>query len=97
MNTGNSSRSSFIDWKTHAKLGVPVTVVTPRTTSAYVHDLLRAEGAAVLVHGEAWDETDLFARELAEREEGRYIHPFEDPIVWEGHASLVAEVARAGV
>ena len=43
----------------------PVTVVTPRSTSRYVHELLRAEGATVLVHGEAWDETDRFARDLA--------------------------------
>lgn len=78
-------------------LDVPVTVVTPRSTSSYVHELLRAEGATVLVHGEVWDETDLFARELARREQGRYIHPFDDPVLWEGHASLVAEVARAGL
>lgn len=79
------------------RLGVPVTVVTPTTTSSYVHDLLRAEGATVLVHGDAWDQTDIFARELAERERGRYIHPFDDPVVWEGHASLIREVAEAGL
>jgi L-serine/L-threonine ammonia-lyase len=78
-------------------LGVPVTVVTPTSTSGYVHDLLRAEGATVLVHGDAWDETHLFARELAGRESGRYIHPFDDPVVWEGHASLVHEVAEAAL
>jgi L-serine/L-threonine ammonia-lyase len=76
---------------------VPVTVVTPLTTSAYVHDLLRAEGATVLAHGEAWDETDLFARDLAVQEQGRYIHPFDDPVVWEGHASLIREVDAAGL
>lgn len=79
------------------RLGVPVTVVTPTTTSAYVHDLLREEGATVLAHGDAWDETDLFARELAERERGRYIHPFDDPVVWEGHATLIREVAESGL
>lgn len=79
------------------RLGVPVTVVTPTTTSAYVHELLRAEGATVLVHGEAWDQTDLFARDLAERERGRYIHPFDDPVVWGGHASLIREAADAGL
>lgn len=79
------------------QLGVPVTVVTPTTTSAYVHDLLRAEGATVLAHGDAWDQTDLFARELAKREQGRYIHPFDDPVVWEGHATLIREVAEAGL
>ena len=77
-------------------LGVPVTVVTPNTTSSYVHGLLRAEGATVLAHGDAWDETHVFAQELAARERGRYIHPFDDPVVWEGHASLIHEVAEAG-
>jgi L-serine/L-threonine ammonia-lyase len=79
------------------RLGVPVTVVTPTTTSSYVHDLLRAEGATVLAHGDVWDITDVFARELAEREQGRYIHPFDDPVVWEGHASLIHEVAATGL
>lgn len=79
------------------QLGVPVTVVTPTTTSAYVHDLLRAEGATVLAHGDVWDITDVFARDLAERERGRYIHPFDDPVVWDGHASLIREVADAGL
>jgi L-serine/L-threonine ammonia-lyase len=78
-------------------LGVPVTVVTPNTISGYVHDLLRAEGAKVLVHGDVWDETDVFARDLAEREGGRYIHPFDDPIVWKGHESLIEEVVADGL
>jgi L-serine/L-threonine ammonia-lyase len=79
------------------QLGIPVTVVTPTSTSPYVHGLLRAEGATVLVHGDAWDQTHVFATELAERERGRYIHPFDDPVVWDGHASIIHEVAAAGL
>lgn len=78
-------------------LGVPVTIATPTRTFDYMRDLLRREGAEVVVHGEAWDETHQYALSLAEAQGAAYIHPFDDPRIWEGHASLVHEVAGAGV
>jgi L-serine/L-threonine ammonia-lyase len=78
-------------------LGVPTTIVTPTSTSSFVHELLRAEGAEVIAHGESWDRSHVFAQELAERAGGRYIHPFDDPVVWAGHESLIAEVAAEGL
>ena len=40
------------------KLGVPVRVVVPETTSEVPRQLIRAEGAELIVHGESWFEAN---------------------------------------
>lgn len=77
-------------------LGVPVTIVVPETTGADVRARIEAVGAAVLVHGAAFDEADAFARQAASAERAAYVHPFDHPLLWEGHAGLIDEVVEAG-
>ena len=79
------------------RLGLPVTVVVPETTSGLMLERLRGEGAAVIRQGAAWDDSHGVALDLARRQEAAYIHPFDDARLWEGHASLVGEVREAGV
>jgi L-serine/L-threonine ammonia-lyase len=79
------------------QLGLKVTIVVPQTTSAWAKELIRREGAEVLVHGAAWDEAHAYALELLQPGRSVYVHPFDDPIVWHGHASLIHEIAEAGV
>lgn len=78
-------------------LGVPVTVVVPRSTGARMRGLIAAAGAEVRVHGAVWDEAHQAAIALAEETGGALLHPFDHPDIWEGHASLMAEVAEAGL
>ncbi|RRJ84117.1 pyridoxal-phosphate dependent enzyme [Aestuariirhabdus litorea] len=78
------------------QLGVPVTVVVPITTSARAIELIRQQGAEVRVEGARWNESHEVALELAERG-GAYIHPFDDPLLWQGHGTLIDEVVEAGV
>jgi L-serine/L-threonine ammonia-lyase len=78
-------------------LGVPVTVVVPRTTSARMIDKMRAEGASVQVHGDAWDDAHAAALALLEGEAAFYVHPFDLPSVWRGNATLVAEAVAQGL
>ena len=78
------------------KLGVPVTVVVPQTASERAKELISMEDARVIVHGAAWDQAHSFAQTLASVTTP-LIHPFDDPLLWEGHASLVDEVAHAGL
>ena len=77
-------------------LGVPVRVVVPETTTDTAIALLRREGAEVIVHGASWQEADEFARSDVASQDA-YIHPFDDPLLWEGHASMIDEVAAAGL
>lgn len=79
------------------RLGLPVTVVVPETTSSLMLERLRGEGATVIQQGAAWDDSHAVALDLARRQEAAYIHPFDDPGIWDGHASLVREVREAGV
>ncbi|WP_060483344.1 pyridoxal-phosphate dependent enzyme [Pseudomonas sp. NBRC 111119] len=78
------------------KLGVPVTVVVPETTTERAKELLRQEDAEVIVHGSAWHEANALAQTLVSAD-AAFIHPFDDPLLWAGHASLVDEVAQTGL
>src|SRR5262245_11888492 len=46
------------------KLGVPVTVVVPESTAGRAKELLKLEGAEVIVHGVSWQEANEPARSL---------------------------------
>jgi L-serine/L-threonine ammonia-lyase len=79
-----------------SRLGVPVTIVVPGRASARARDLILGEGAEVIEYGQAWDESHAHACELARQMGGAYIHPFDDPAVWEGHATMIREAAEDG-
>jgi L-serine/L-threonine ammonia-lyase len=77
--------------------GVPVTIVVPQSTAASVREAITARGATLIVHGAVWDESHAFATALAHEQGAVYVHPFDDPLLWDGHATLIDEVVRAGV
>jgi L-serine/L-threonine ammonia-lyase len=77
-------------------LGVPATVVVPATTPEFMRETIRAVGAEVLEHGASWDDAHDHALALAEEATRTYVHPFDHPTVWEGHASLVDELVDQG-
>src|SRR5712691_6543661 len=78
------------------KLGVPVTVVVPENTSERAKQLIRDESAEVVVWGQSWQEAYQHALTLVDGE-AAYLHPFDDPLIWQGHASLIDEVLAAGL
>ena len=77
-------------------LGVPVTIVVPETTAADVRQTIAATGANVLVHGSVFDEANAHAVALARSREATYVHPFDHPLLWNGHATLIDEVVAKG-
>jgi L-serine/L-threonine ammonia-lyase len=79
------------------QLAVPVVVVVPSRTSPRMRGLIEAEGAEVIVSGEVWDDAHAHALQLVETRQGALIHPFDAPEVWEGHATLIHEVAEGPV
>lgn len=74
-------------------LGIPVTVVIPETTPAFMRARIRALGAELRCEGSVWDEANAAALKLAEAPDTAFIPPFDDPLLWQGHASLVDELA----
>jgi L-serine/L-threonine ammonia-lyase len=77
-------------------LGIPVTIVVPETTSEQVRQSIAATGATVLVHGSVFDEANAHAVKLAEQRKAAYVHPFDHPLLWEGHGTLIDEVVAKG-
>ncbi len=77
------------------RLGLPVLVVVPETTAEWPRQLLRRQGAEVIVHGKSWMEANQHLQSLRQPSDA-FIHPFDDPLLWEGHASLVHEAAQQG-
>ena len=78
------------------RLSVPVIIVVPEAASKRAVNLMRLENAEVIVHGKSLDEAHRFALSLIQSTDA-YIHPFDDPLVWKGHASLIDEIFRAGL
>ena len=77
------------------KLSVPVVVVVPETATELAKGLIRQEDAEVIVHGASWMEANAHAQSLIDAATA-FIHPFDDPLLWGGHATMIDEVARAG-
>lgn len=77
------------------RLSVPVVVVVPETTTNRAKQLIRNEGAEVIVHGASWQEANTLALSML-KETDFFIHPFDNPLLWQGYAGMVDEIAAAG-
>ncbi len=77
------------------QLSIPVTVFVPETTTEMAKSLIRQEGGEVIVHGASWQEANARALEAVD-EQAAFIHPFDDPIMWTGHATMIDEIVRVG-
>ena len=73
-----------------------MTVVVPSTTPAFMRERIAALGAKVIVEGDVWDAADALARAISADSGAAYVSPFDHPLLWEGHASLVDEIAAQG-
>jgi L-serine/L-threonine ammonia-lyase len=74
------------------QLGIQTTVFVPETTPPDSRKKIESQGAEVRVAGSVWDEADKAARALSEEVNGLYVSPFDHPLIWEGHATLVDEL-----
>ena len=77
------------------RLGVPVTVVVPVTTTKRAQENITQLGAQLIVHGDSWQEANTRAQAMVCSTDA-FIHPFDDPLLWQGHATLVEEVVQTG-
>ncbi|KAI5949232.1 CHA1 [Candida theae] len=75
------------------------TVVLPKATKPGVVDKLSALGARTVLHGAHWGEADAHLREVViksvrDDEYPVYCHPFDDRVIWEGHAEIINEIVK---
>ncbi|XP_021113063.1 serine dehydratase-like isoform X2 [Heterocephalus glaber] len=76
------------------KLGLPATIVLPEATAPQVVRRLQGEGAEVLLAGKVWDDANLQAQTLAQRDGWVYVSPFDHPLICVA-TSLGAKTATA--
>src|SRR5688572_31237589 len=74
------------------RLGVPVTIVMPRTTPTVKIMQTEAVGGKVVLEGETFDEANAYARSM-ERQLGlTFVHPFDEPNVAAGQGTVALEL-----
>lgn len=79
------------------QLNIPVTVVVWNSVPEMTREKLRQEGADIVVHGSDWTEANIFAQAMCQESGVCFVHPFDHPLLWEGHASLVHEIKASGL
>lgn len=73
--------------------GRPATIVVPAYTSEKVVDKMKTWGAQVIKYGSMWSEADEHLREMMDEDPSAvYCHPFDNPVLWDGHGTLVDEL-----
>lgn len=75
-----------------ARLGIPVTIVMPRTTPMVKVEHTRAFGAEVVMDGETYDEAGQIATVLCEKRDLTFVHPFNDAAVIAGQGTIALEM-----
>ncbi|KAL7283204.1 hypothetical protein ACG7TL_002631 [Trametes sanguinea] len=76
-------------------LGVRCTVFLPRGVDRATMDYMKKEGAEIVVEGGFYQEAFQAAKKVVQAEPKAIMVPgYDDPIVWEGHASMVHEIKR---
>ena len=75
-----------------ARLGVPVTIVMPKTTPTNKVVQTESHGATVVLHGETFDAAYAHARELEGQRGLTFVHPFDDADIIAGQGTIALEM-----
>src|SRR6478752_5543393 len=80
----------------HAKrLGIPATIVMPKSTPTVKVTQTAGHGATVVLHGDMFDDAYAKARELALENGYVFVHPFDDAQVIAGAGTVGLELLDA--
>lgn len=74
------------------RLGVPATIVMPRTTPTVKVMQTEAVGGKVVLHGETFDEAYAHARQLEGDMGLTFVHPFDHPHIAAGQGTVALEM-----
>ena len=74
------------------RLGVPVTIVMPKTTPMVKVMQTEQVGGKVLLEGETYDEAYAYARSMEKQLKLTFVHPFDDPNVAAGQGTVALEM-----
>src|SRR3546814_16315007 len=71
-----------------ARLGVPVTIVMPKTTPMVKVMQTKGHGATVVLHGEKFDDAYAHSRQLEHERGLTFIHPFAEADIIAGQGTV---------
>ncbi|MEJ6008441.1 threonine ammonia-lyase [Novosphingobium aquae] len=74
------------------RLGIPVTIVMPRTTPTVKVMQTEQVGGKVMLEGETFDDAYAYARSMEKQLGLTFIHPFDDPLVAAGQGTVALEM-----
>jgi threonine dehydratase len=74
------------------RLGVPVTIVMPKTTPTVKIMQTESNGGKVVLEGETFDEAYAYARSMEKQLGLTFVHPFDDPQVAAGQGTVALEM-----
>lgn len=74
------------------RLGVPVTIVMPRTTPTVKITQTESVGGKIVLEGETFDEAYAHARVMEAQLGLTFVHPFDDPHVAAGQGTIALEM-----
>ncbi|KRA65873.1 threonine dehydratase [Caulobacter sp. Root655] len=75
-----------------ARLGVPVTIVMPKSTPFIKVQHTRDFGATVVIEGEGYDEASAHASKLQAEQNLTFVHPFDDYDIMAGQGTIALEM-----
>jgi threonine dehydratase len=75
-------------------LGVDAVIVMPTVTPDIKIKAVRKLGAAVVIEGDDFDEACVVATRMAKQQQREFIHPYDDPQVIAGQATIALELIR---
>ncbi|PWI58895.1 threonine ammonia-lyase [Sulfoacidibacillus thermotolerans] len=76
------------------ELGIPCTIVMPKTASLSKVEATRRYGAAIVLHGQNYDDAYAKAKQLQEATGLTFVHAFDDPDVIAGQGTIGLELLR---
>jgi len=74
------------------KLGIPATIVMPKTTPEIKVNAVRNLGGEAILHGSNYDAAYAHAMKLVEERGLTYVHAYDDPMVIAGQGTVAMEV-----
>ncbi len=74
------------------RLGIPATIVMPEFAPATKVERTKSFGARVVLTGDTLDTSAVAAREIAEKENLTFVHPYDDPLIVAGQGTVGFEM-----
>lgn len=74
------------------RLGIPVTIVMPKSTPTVKVTQTESHGASIILEGESFDEAYAHARQLEASNGYTFVHPFDDPRIIAGQGTVTLEM-----